>query len=128
MAATNHRHSTVSDFGQYLHKIRTEVFEDSLRDFAVRVGLSPSYLNKLELSDGGTPRRETVLKIAEALGMEPDAMLLKAGYVPEQPQRGANDEYLLLLVGTLSPPQQQAVREFIKLVKDTGIEVPDRQG
>ena len=121
MAAT----STRNDFGQYLHKIRTEVFEDSLRDFAVRVGLSPSYLNKLELSEGsGTPRRDTVLKIAEALGMEPDAMLLKAGYVPEQPQRGENDEYLLLLIGTLTPRQQAAVKEFIKLVKDTGMELP----
>ena len=123
MAATTNS-NTRSDFGQYLHKIRTEVFEDSLRDFAVRVDLSPSYLNKLELSDGGTPRRETVLKIAKALGMEPDAMLLKAGYVPAQPQRGENDEYMLLLIGTLDPGQQQAVREFIKLVKDTGISIP----
>lgn len=124
MAATT---GNRNDFGQYLHKVRTEVLEVSLREFAARVDLSPSYLNKLELGDGGgMPRRDTVLKIAEALGMEPDAMLLKAGYVPEQPQRGENDEFLLLLIGTLTPPQQRAVREFIKLVKDSGIEIPEK--
>ena len=109
------------DFGRFLHKIRTEVFEESLREFSKRVQLSPSYLNKLELSEVASPRRDTVEKIAERLGMESDAMLLKAGYVPDAPQRGEDDEYLLLLIGTLTPGQKAAVRELIKAVKDSDI-------
>lgn len=116
------------DFGRFLHKVRTEVFEESLRDFARRVQLSPSYLNRLELSGDANPTRKTVLDIAQRLQMEPDALLLKAGFVPESPQRGEEDEYLLLLIGTLTPSQKAAVREFIKLVKDTGIEIASKEG
>ena len=111
------------DFGRFLHRIRTEVYDEPLRTFAKRVKLSPSYINKLELAEIPTPRRSTVLKIAERLGMEPDALLMKAGFVPDQPQRGEDDEYLMLLIGSLDDGQRRAVVEFIKLVKDTGIEI-----
>lgn len=122
--ADNTTRKVAGDFGRFLHKVRTEVFEESLRDFARRVELSPSYLNRLELSGDANPTRNTVLSIASRLQMEPDALLLKAGFVPDNPQRGEDDEYLLLLIGTLTPSQRAAVREFIKLVKDTGIEIP----
>jgi hypothetical protein len=56
--------------------------------------------------------------MAEALGMESDGLLLKAGYVPDRHERGEDDEYLLMLVGTLSGEQQDAVKAYIQHVKD----------
>ena len=64
------------------------------------------------------PKRSTVLEIAERLQMKPDPLLLKAGYVPHNPQRGEDDEYLLLLLGQLDHPQRAAVRAYIEHVKD----------
>ena len=104
-----------------MYLLRTQVYEESLRDFSKRVGLSASYLNKLELSDVGVPRRETVEQLAARLGIEADGLLLKAGYVPDSQQRSEDDEYLLLQIQTLSPTQRAAVRAYIGLVKDMNI-------
>ena len=111
------------DFGKYLHRVRTEVYAETLREFAKRSGLSPSYLGKLENAEVPSPRRETVVRLAEKLGMDAYPFLIKAGCIPDQPERSEDDEYLLLMIGTLDDGQRQAVREFIRLVKDADIRV-----
>lgn len=115
------------EFGRHLHRIRTEVFEESLRDFAKRVNLSASYIGKLENGEVGTPRRETVDEMAGRLAMPADGLLLKAGYVPDQQRRGEDDEYLLMLIGTLTPEQKEAVRAYTQHVKDYGVMVPKQK-
>lgn len=106
------------DFGQHLRRIRGEVFDESLREFAARTGLSASYLGKLENAEVGAPKRSTVIELAERLAMKPDGLLLKAGYVPDQQSRDEDDEYLMMLLGTLSPQQKAAVKSYIQHVKD----------
>ena len=54
-------------FGRYLHQVRTEVFKESLREFSRRIGLSPSYIGKLENGEAGVPRRSTVVDMARRL-------------------------------------------------------------
>ena len=109
------------EFGRHMHRIRTEVFEESLRDFSKRVKLSPSYIGKIENGEVGAPRRSTLLELAERLSMKPDGLLLKAGYIPDDQTRGQDDEYLLMLLGTLNDRQRAAVRSYIQHVKDRGI-------
>lgn len=109
------------EFGKHLHRIRSEVFDESLREFAKRIKLSPSYIGKIENGEVGAPRRNTVLEIASRLSMKPDALLLKAGYIPDDQQRGEDDEYLLMLIGTLSEQQKAAVRAYIQHVKDYSV-------
>jgi transcriptional regulator with XRE-family HTH domain len=128
LVESSHREALVTTqtptaFGRHLHLLRTQVFGLSIRDFAKRVELSPSYVNKLEHSDVGVPRRETVEQIAHRLGVEVDGLLLKAGYLPDTRQRSEDDEYLLLQIQTLSPEQRAAVRAYIGLVKDMDIRV-----
>ncbi len=106
------------EFGQHLRRIRTEVFDESLREFAARTGLSASYIGKLENAEVGAPKRSTVSELAERLAMKPDGLLLKAGYVPESQARDEDDEYLLMLLGTLTPEQKAAVKSYIQHVKD----------
>lgn len=113
------------DFGKFLRHIRTDIYEESLRAFAKRVKMSPSYLNKMELAEVATPRRDTVVAIAGRLGMEPDALLLKAGFVPDSEKRGENDEFLLLLLRDLSADQQKVVVSFISFVKDNNVTLGD---
>lgn len=111
------------DFGRYLHRIRTEVFDESLRAFSKRIKISPSYIGKMENAEVPSPRRDTVIKIAGRLAMDADPFLIKAGFVPDEPQRGEDDEYLMLLIGTLDDPQRRAAVELIKLVRDANLTV-----
>jgi len=53
-----------------------------LRKFAHTVGMSPTYLSKVERDEFKPPTEEKVKAIAEALGQDPDELLALAGRVP----------------------------------------------
>ena len=114
------------EFGKHLHRVRTEVFDESLREFAKRLGLSASYIGKVENAEVGLPKRSTVEQIAKKLAMKPDGLMLKAGYVPDSDGRDEEDEYLLMLLGTLSESQRAAAKAYIQHLKDynIGVEQP----
>lgn len=114
------------DFGRYIRQVRTEVFDQPLRAFGSRVGLSASYLGKIENAEVPVPKRDTVFQIAQKLGMPADPFLVKAGYVPESPQRTEDDEYLLLLIGMLTDDQRRAARALIKAVADSNLIIPQK--
>ena len=110
------------EFGAHIKRIRSEVFDESIRDFASRVGLSPSYIGKLESGEVGMPKRSTVEEIASKVGMRSSNLLLRAGYAPDSDEEGGGDqEYLTMLLGTLTPDEQEAVRAYVQHVKDYGI-------
>ena len=110
------------EFGAHIRRIRSEVFDESIRDFARRVGLSPSYIGKLESGEVGMPKRSTVEEIASAIQMKPQALMLRAGYVPDEDEAGSGEqEYLSMLLGTLTTGEQEAVRAYVQHVKDYGI-------
>lgn len=53
------------------------------RGLAARAGVDPSYITLIE-RDGCVPRREKVVEIARALGVDVDQALLIAGYAPQE--------------------------------------------
>ena len=61
-------------FGSLVRRTRLEHRKSnkdfSLRKFAAKVGLSPTYLSKAETDEFTPPRAETVIKIAEELGID----------------------------------------------------------
>ncbi len=52
-----------------------------LRKFAAQVGISPTYLSKIERDEFGPPAEEKVKAIARALGQDADHLLALAGRV-----------------------------------------------
>ena len=119
--------ATRREFGRYLHTIRTTVFEETIREFAARLQLTPSYTHRLEHAEEVNPTRKTVEQIAERLGMDAGPFLLKAGFVPEgRPDRDQDDDTILLLLGTLTPGQKAAALTMIRQIRDAGIEIPQR--
>ncbi len=52
-----------------------------LRKFAAQIGMSPTYLSKIERDEFGPPAEEKVKAIARALGQDEDYMLALAGRV-----------------------------------------------
>ena len=52
-----------------------------LRQFAKQVGVSPTYLSKVERDEFGPPAEDKVLTIARLLDLDPDELLALAGKV-----------------------------------------------
>lgn len=55
----------------------------TLRRFAEKVGVSPTYLSQVEQGNTAPPRAERVKKMAELLGENADEFVGLAGRVPE---------------------------------------------
>jgi len=72
-------------FGDYLRQrreaLRGRDSAFSVRQVAVRVGLEPSYLSKIERGEQPPPSEESIRAIAIALDEDPDALLALAGKV-----------------------------------------------
>jgi transcriptional regulator with XRE-family HTH domain len=85
---TNSRHLKEAvdriSLGQYVARER-EALGISQRQLAKRIGLSHSYLNRLEGGEFASPEPATLYRIAEALDTEPEDLFALAGHtVPRQ--------------------------------------------
>ena len=75
------RNKTAADtFGPKIRAWREEK-EIGLRRFADLVGMSPTYLSKIERGDFPPPGEEKIKAIAKELGRDPDELLSLAGRV-----------------------------------------------
>jgi transcriptional regulator with XRE-family HTH domain len=72
-------------FGEALRARRLAQAENdptfSLRKVAARVGIEPSYLSKIERGEQPPPGEQTICRLADELGENPDALLALAGKV-----------------------------------------------
>jgi transcriptional regulator with XRE-family HTH domain len=67
-------------FGAFIRRER-EGKEIGLREMAKKIGVSPTYLSKIERDEFAPPTEEKVRKIAEIIGHDPDELLALAGRV-----------------------------------------------
>ena len=88
-------------FGQTIRALR-EKQQITLRKFANKVGMSPTYLSKVERDELAPPGEKKVLAIAEALNQDRDKLLALAGRVaselPEIIKKKPREMALLLRV------------------------------
>lgn len=70
----------ISSFGAIVRRLR-EKRGIGLRKFAQTVGMSPTYLSKVERDEFKPPTEEKVRAIAKTLGQDPDELLALAGRV-----------------------------------------------
>lgn len=75
----------MSAFGAYTRHHREELLSTdrsySLRQVAMRLGIEPAYLSKIERGEFAPPSEELICKLAKELGQDPDVMLALAGKV-----------------------------------------------
>jgi transcriptional regulator with XRE-family HTH domain len=74
------KEKTEKAFGPRVRALREEK-EIGLRRFADLVGMSPTYLSKIERGDFPPPGEEKILAIAKELGVDADELLALAGRV-----------------------------------------------
>ena len=61
--------------------LRKEDKKFSVRQVAVRIGVEPAYLSKIERDKTAPPSENTIRKIAHELGENPDLLLAMAGKI-----------------------------------------------
>lgn len=67
-------------FGAYIRSVR-EKRKVGLREMARKIGVSPTYVSKVERDEFAPPAEDKVRKIAEIFEMDPDELLSRAGKV-----------------------------------------------
>jgi transcriptional regulator with XRE-family HTH domain len=67
-------------FGALMRRLRTEK-DIGLREFAKMIGVSPTYVSKVERDEFPPPVEEKVKAIARILECDPDDLLARAGRV-----------------------------------------------
>ena len=75
----------MSAFGQYVRETRLDRSKKdrrfSLRQVALRIGLEPAYLSKIERDVVPPPSEATIKRLADDLGLDGDILLAAAGKV-----------------------------------------------
>lgn len=102
----------MNEFGAYIRTRREEKLTQdrrfSLRQVAMRIGIEPAYLSKIERGDFAPPSEEVIRKLAEELDENPDILLALAGKVSKD-----------LLAVILKRPQM--IADLLRQIK----EMPD---
>jgi len=111
-------------FGQYIRRRRMEM-GFTLREFARKVGVSPTYMSQVEQDVADPPTVERVRKMAELLEENADELIAMAGRLPEDlpeiiQNRALEMPELLREASGLSPAQLEKVREQIRKLKEKG--------
>lgn len=73
-------------FGEYIRSRREALkradAQYSVRKVALRIGVEPAYLSKIERQEVAPPSEEKIRALAEVLGEQPDVLLAMAGRYP----------------------------------------------
>lgn len=111
-------------FGRAIRKRRKELNEVdpqfSVRKVAARVGINHSYLSKVEQGKVPPPSDGLILKLAEDLEMEADALFAKAGSVPPDVREVImlRPKVMVEFLNSLKDAPAEVIREVARRVKD----------
>lgn len=97
----------------------------SLRKFAVRVGISPTFLSKVETGEFDPPKAEKVMKIADELGLDRNMLLAKAQKIDPElkrivTQKQAELASFLRTADGMSEEQLRKMAEVAEKIKAEG--------
>ena len=106
----------MSEFGKMLKGFRSEK-KISQRKLAETVGIDFTYVSKIESGTMDPPSEETIVKIAAALGEDPDRMLLAAKKVPTDFKKVITENKdvpaFLRKANTITPDQWKKIHHII---------------
>lgn len=103
-------------FGKRIRKLREEKRKDdptfSLRKFAEQVGISATYMSKVENGEFDPPRAEKIIRMAELLGVDPDELLALAGKMDPQ-------------LSEIIRGKPKAMADFLRTAREKGLTAED---
>ena len=109
-------------FGAFIRRKR-EAKEIGLREMAKKIGVSPTYLSKVERDEFSPPAEDKVRKIAVILDLDADELLARAGRVASdltdiirrQPREAAS---FLRSTSRLTPDEWRRLTEEARKVRN----------
>ncbi len=108
---TNH-----SEFGKRVRDLREEKKRVepsySLRKFAERVGISATYLSKVETGDFDPPGADKIIRIAELLGIDADELLALANKIDPE-------------LGEIIQREPKAMADLLRAAREKGLSSAD---
>jgi HTH-type transcriptional regulator, competence development regulator len=104
------------EFGRRIRELR-EAKRDkdtsfSLRQFAEKVGVSATFLSKLETGEFDPPKAEKIIKMAELLGVDPDELLALAKKIDPE-------------LRDIIQNQPKAMADFLRTAHEKGLTAED---
>jgi transcriptional regulator with XRE-family HTH domain len=111
-------------FGQRVRERRVALSgkeqEYSLRQVAKRVGVTPSFLSKVERGDLPPPSEEKIKRLAEVLEENPDLLLAVAGKVSSDLREAIvkRPQLFAELIRQVKDLPEQAVLRIVREVRD----------
>lgn len=101
-------------------RLRREDRRFSLRQVALRVGIEPAYLSKIERGQVPPPSEATTVRLAEELGQDPDVLLALAGKVSGDLQEIIRKRPKLFaeLIRQLKEVPDHAILRVVREVRD----------
>src|SRR5262245_19516777 len=114
----------MSSFGDYVRTARARLAEGSarhsLRQVALRIGVEPAYLSKVERGIVPPPSEATIVKLAADLGENADLLLAMAGKVSSDLQEiiRRHPRAFAELIRQLRDVPEGALLRVVREVKD----------
>jgi transcriptional regulator with XRE-family HTH domain len=111
-------------FGTYIRQVREKHRESdvsfSVRQVALRIGVEPAYLSKVERELVSPPSEATILRLANELDEDADVLLAMAGKVSSDLQQiiMKRPELLSALIRTLKGLPDEAIVSIVREVRD----------
>ncbi|MGC9453112.1 MAG: helix-turn-helix domain-containing protein [Oceanipulchritudo sp.] len=111
-------------FGEFLRKSRSQKAAIdrtySVRGLALKVGIQPSYLSKIERGLQPPPGEDTIKRLATELGEDPDVLLALAGKVSSDLQEiiRKRPELFSKLIRELKSMPDHALLRIVREVRD----------
>jgi len=92
----------------------------SLRQVAHRMGITPTYLSKLERGELPPPSEKTTLRLAAEIDEDPDVLLALAGKVSSELQEviRKRPELFATLIRQLKEAPDHAILKVVREVRD----------
>ncbi len=92
----------------------------SVRQTALRIGIEPAYLSKIERGDVPPPSEATAVRLARELGEDPDVLLAMAGKVSSDLQEIIRKRPALFaeLIRQLREAPDDAILRVVREVRD----------
>lgn len=112
------------DFGEHIRRARESMQQGdpsfSLRQVAVRIGIEPAYLSKIERGIFPPPSEEVIVRLAGVLGEDKDVLLALAGKLSSDLQQIIMQRPALFaeLLRQLREVPDYAILRVVREVKD----------
>lgn len=105
--------------GEYLRFLR-EQRQVSLRSMAKAAGIEPGYLSRIERDEVPPPSEEVIVKLAAALGEDPNVLLAMAGKVSDRLRRiiCKRPQLFAALIEQLDKAPDEAIQAVASKVRD----------